>query len=157
MRHSALIACLFAMAACTEQATPPQETPAQETPAQTASPCAFAYWARFFEPKPQTHQTVESIDTPAGTVQAVSLGPLAGEFPKVFMFLLDGESCFTKVVVIGSYESTTQHARETGRIGPNARVFHADLYDGRAHQTLGFFEFPPNYDASKTLALKALK
>lgn len=46
---------------------------------------------------------------------------------------------------VGSYDFTTEFAREAGRIGPEERIFHLDWYAGPLHSTRGFYASLPSY------------
>ena len=61
-------------------------------------------------------------------------------------------------ITLGSYDSTTAIARETGDIGPKERIYHLDAYppDG-SHHTLHFFIKNPGYGKAKALTIEALK
>ena len=57
---------------------------------------------------------------------------------------------------LGSYESTTRIARETGSIGRDERVYHLDWYGDGAHATLGFFRTLISYENSREVVTKSL-
>ena len=58
---------------------------------------------------------------------------------------------------LGSYETTTLIARQTGEIGKDARLYHLDRYDEGAHQTLGFYRELPTYEQVKQDVVGALQ
>jgi tetratricopeptide (TPR) repeat protein len=51
------------------------------------------------------------------------------------------------VISLGSYNTTTEFSRQSGKIGPTDRLFHLDGYavDG-SHRTYGFYLNEPTYD-----------
>ncbi len=120
--------------------------------AQVAAPgeCVMESWGGFLAPEPQTFQRREQIETDAGPVYAIEFGELKGEYAKVFLFLLDGENCFTKAVSFGSYALTNMLAEE-------GRIYHLDLYLPGEHVTLGFFDQPIPYEQAREMAIAALK
>ena len=61
-------------------------------------------------------------------------------------------------ITLGSYDTTTQIARETGSIGNNERLFHLDGYfaDGE-HRTYGFFKGEPEYDGIRKMVVEILE
>ncbi len=123
----------------------------------SAEGCVMDAWERMLAPGFQQHELVERIATDRGPVVVLGFTPLKGEHAKLWIFLLDDGTCFTHAVVAGSYEATTLMARQTGRIGPDARLYHFDLYTGDSHATLGFRETPPGYEEAKRIALEALR
>lgn len=125
------------------------------TPA-AAEDCVMDAWERILAPGFQEHELKEWIGTPAGPVAVLEFGPLAGEHPKLWLFLLDGETCFRRAVVAGSYEATTRFARESGQIGPDERIWHFDLYTGDSHETLGMRAAAPSFEEARAVALEAL-
>ena len=58
---------------------------------------------------------------------------------------------------LGSYETTTLIARETGQIGEDQRLYHLDRYDPRSHSTLGFYREKPDYEAVRKSVVLALE
>jgi hypothetical protein len=61
-------------------------------------------------------------------------------------YLLGPDGRDTARLSLGSYDLTTQAAREAGDIGPNERIYHLDYYAGRTHATYAFFRALPSYD-----------
>ena len=49
-------------------------------------------------------------------------------------------------ISLGSYEVTTQVAREKGEIGPGERIWHLDEVREKSHRALAFFKKEPTYD-----------
>lgn len=123
-------------------------------PALAAESCVLSW--PMLKPAPQKFYKIETPDLPANIV-ALRFGPLEGEFPKLFIFLLDGDECFVKAVVAGSYAATTKGARNAGEIGPEDRMYHLDLYDGASHVTLGFSKVPYTFEQVRDAALRFLK
>ncbi|MGD8912536.1 MAG: hypothetical protein PVI97_19655 [Candidatus Thiodiazotropha sp.] len=61
-------------------------------------------------------------------------------------------------ITLGSYDTTTQVARETGSIGENERLFHLDGYfAGGEHRTYGFFKGEPKYDDIRKMVVEILE
>jgi cytochrome c-type biogenesis protein CcmH/NrfG len=59
-------------------------------------------------------------------------------------------------ISLGSYDFTTNIARELGEIGPNERLFHLDLYRGPEHETYGMFRKEPTYEQTREMVLEVL-
>lgn len=57
---------------------------------------------------------------------------------------------------LGSYDSTTEFARERGELAPDERLYHLDRYEGWTHATYGFLTRPPSYDETRKLVVQAL-
>jgi hypothetical protein len=57
---------------------------------------------------------------------------------------------------LGSYDFTTEPARERGEIGPDERIYHLDWYAGNLHSTLGFYGVLPDYDQVRAHVVAAL-
>jgi len=116
--------------------------------------CADESWAAYLSPGPQTFERREIIAiAPDRNIIAIEFGPLAGDFAKVFMFLEDNGTCYTRVVFVGSYAFTNDMALELGR----ERVYHIDLYEFESHSTLDMRNAPPSYEEARALALNALQ
>jgi hypothetical protein len=61
-------------------------------------------------------------------------------------------------VTLGSYDFTTQIAREAGQIKPDERVYHLDYYRGNEHRTYGLFDVtPPTYDKTRAMVIDIVK
>lgn len=61
-------------------------------------------------------------------------------------------------ISLGSYDFDTQLAREQGRIGKDARMFHMDAYyPGGEHRTYGMYTKEPTYDDTKKTVTGILK
>jgi tetratricopeptide (TPR) repeat protein len=53
-------------------------------------------------------------------------------------------------ISLGSYDTTTQIARETDEIGPEDRIFHLDgYYPNGEHRTFGFYNEEPSYEDTR--------
>ncbi len=122
-----------------------------QIPPNPARICVSQTWARFLTPAPQNPIARETIETEAGMVRVFEFDALKGEFAKLYIFVLFGETCATKAYVIGSYSFTANSGPE------GTRVFHADLYTPQAHFTMGFFDGPPAYADIRGDALEALQ
>jgi tetratricopeptide (TPR) repeat protein len=57
---------------------------------------------------------------------------------------------------LGSYDRTTQVARELGQIGKDARLYHLDWYTERAHATFGFYQTLPAYEQVRADVIAAI-
>ena len=81
------------------------------------------------------------------------MGPIAWKF----YLTKDGEDV-ERFISLGSYDSTTQIAREMGDIGEDDRIYHLDEYwsDG-SHATHGMYKNKPGYDPIKPKVVQILK
>ena len=119
--------------------------------------CVMDSWGRFLAPEPQAATLVEEIKAENGVILAFKFDALAGEYAKVFIFLLDGETCFRRAVSFGSYAMTNTFAVESGDAGPDGRLYHGDLYEPESHSTLGLYDARPTYEEARKIALGILK
>lgn len=58
---------------------------------------------------------------------------------------------------LGSYDSTTEFAREIGTVGKDERFYHLDQYDEGFHATFLFFRELPTYESVRQYVVQALK
>ena len=81
------------------------------------------------------------------------MGPIAWKF----RLTKDGEDV-DRFISLGSYDATTQIAREMGDIEENDRMFHLDEYwlNGN-HSTHGMYKNKPEYDSIKAKVVQILK
>jgi hypothetical protein len=81
----------------------------------------------------------------------------AGEMREFYQFLV-GQPDGTMIgrYSLGSYDATTEVLRETGKIGPEERIYHLDWYDPRGHTTYGFFSRLPSYDETRARVVAAM-
>jgi len=119
--------------------------------------CLIEIWPDFFSPGPQEHRLREKLVTDAGDIYAIDFGPLAGEYPKLYLFFLDHGGCERKALIVGSFNYHTEMARESGEIGPEARRYHLDLFDPDKHTTLEFRTQAPRYEEMREMALNLLR
>ncbi|HAV12076.1 MAG TPA: hypothetical protein DCX06_01085 [Opitutae bacterium] len=81
------------------------------------------------------------------------MGPIAWKF----YLTKDGEAV-DRFISLGSYDATTQIARELGDIGGDDRVFHLDEYWSNGnHATHGIYKNIPEYDPIKAKVVQILK
>lgn len=81
------------------------------------------------------------------------MGPIAWNF----YLTKDGED-IERFISLGTYDTTTQIARELGDIGENDRVFHLDEYwPNGSHATHGMYKNKPDYDLIKAKVVHILK
>ena len=57
---------------------------------------------------------------------------------------------------LGSYDATTQMARELGEIPADARAYHLDKYEGTYHATYVHFKSMPGYDTIRAMVAEAM-
>ncbi len=98
----------------------------------------------------------EQLEIDAGRLIALEYFEIEGEWARKYVFKLHDEDSSLHLfdVSLGSYERMTQLARETGDIGPGERLYHLDGYGPNgSHFTYGFFVTPPDYDATREMAL----
>lgn len=81
------------------------------------------------------------------------MGPIAWKF-----YLTKNNEDIPRFISLGSYDGTTEIARELGDIGKNDRVFHLDEYwsDG-SHSTHGMYKNLPEYEPIKAQVIKILE
>lgn len=60
------------------------------------------------------------------------------------------------ILSLGSYDETTQIAREVGSLGPDQRLFHLDQYQGNSHSTYAMVEGEPDYDTVRQWVVDVL-
>lgn len=149
-----------ALAALATLAAAPAKAQSGAQPAQPASAWVMDHSGRFLTPGAQQAELIERIYLPEGEVLAFRLTPFTGDHAKHFMLMLDDSNCFIKSALIGSYARTqAYHAEKAQAEGiPVTRLYHADLYDGNCHSTLGLREGDaPNYADVRDMLLEALK
>jgi hypothetical protein len=119
--------------------------------------CVIENWPAFLDPGPQKHWVRETLTTDAGEIYAIEFGPLAGEYGKLYMFMLVYGGCEREVMIVGSYDYLTDIARSNGEIGPEERRYHVDLLVPEKHRVLAFRTTPPSYEEMREMALSVLK
>jgi tetratricopeptide (TPR) repeat protein len=60
-------------------------------------------------------------------------------------------------ISLGSYDATTEIARELGEIPKNQRLYHLDEYIDNRHSTYAFFKTKPEYDEVRSVVLSVLQ
>ena len=133
---------------------------APASPAHAEVKCADHHWDAHIKPGPQQTELIERIALDGKQILAFRLAPLAGDYAKLFMMVLDNGHCFEKVATVGAYQVTQEPLKKAlADQGIEAtQVFHADLYDGDQHRTLGVFgPGEPRYEVARKLLLDALK
>lgn len=60
-------------------------------------------------------------------------------------------------ISLGSYDVTTDIARELGEIPKDGRMYHLDEYTDNHHATYGFFKTKPDYDEVRSMVLSVLE
>jgi tetratricopeptide (TPR) repeat protein len=60
-------------------------------------------------------------------------------------------------ISLGSYDSTTEIARELGEIPKSERLYHLDEYTDNQHKTYAFFKSKPDYDEVRSVVLSVLE
>jgi tetratricopeptide (TPR) repeat protein len=81
-----------------------------------------------------------------------------GPWQKYFRFSVlnkKGDEAF--YLSLGSYDVTTEIARELGEIPKNERMYHLDEYGGNLHKTYGLFKAKPEYDQLRRMVLDILE
>ena len=102
----------------------------------------------------------EQFESGGKKVQVYEHFELEGDRPIRYAFVVlkpDGQAADFKIT-LGSYEMTTQIARQTGKIGKDERMFHLDGYypDG-SHRTFGMFRKEPSYEETRVRVVDVLK
>lgn len=95
----------------------------------------------------------------AGKLFVLEYFKMQGERPRKFVIKLQDSATGTPKfdVSLGSYDETTQLARELGDIGADERIYHLDGYaPNGSHYTYVFFSSLPDYEVVRELALKVL-
>jgi len=107
-------------------------------------------WKKFLDPGPQDYQVGEKIDLQKGLmVVGIKFGELKGDFAKKHLFMLYEGKCPLAAVSLGSYAATA--------ILSDGTDYHLDLYEVDTHSTLGFYNEPLSYEATRAIALKHFK
>lgn len=70
--------------------------------------------------------------------------------------VLDSAGQEVSTFSLGSYDSTTQIARELREIPAEGRVYHVDKYASGSHATYGLFNSLPTYDTVRQIVVNAL-
>jgi hypothetical protein len=60
-------------------------------------------------------------------------------------------------ISLGSYDSTTEIARELGEIAKDQRLYHLDEYTESHHKTYAFFKTKPDYEEVRAAVVNALE
>lgn len=58
---------------------------------------------------------------------------------------------------LGSYDLTTNVAREAGEIGKKDRLYHIDYYAPQAHSAVAFYRTMPTYDEARAVIWESLR
>ena len=96
--------------------------------------------------KVDTAFTREQFSVAGKPIMAREFYEMSGEMAVKWSFLvLDEKGKATRRISLGSYDFTTNVARETGEIKPDERLYHLDDYEGPTHRTLGFYKKCPSY------------
>ena len=102
----------------------------------------------------------EQFEAGGKKVQAYEYFELRGERAMRYAFFVmkpDGKQPEHRIT-LGSYEMTTQIAREAGEIGEDERMFHLDgYYEGGEHRTFGMFKKEPTYEATRVRVVQVLE
>jgi tetratricopeptide (TPR) repeat protein len=99
--------------------------------------------------KKMVHYVRDQFTVGAHRVMVFEYFDLSGERALRYRFSVlnekGGEAWF---VSLGSYETTTQIAREQGEIGKDERMFHLDGYfdKGNSHKLYGMYKKEPSYE-----------
>ena len=72
-------------------------------------------------------------------------------------YLLGPDGRDTARFSLGSYDLTTEAARESGDIRPDERLYHLDYYGSRSHATYAFFRKQPGYDEVRAMVVQILR
>lgn len=94
------------------------------------------------------------------TVMALEYFELTPPKGKIYSFVVSapGGAAPDYVVSLGSYESTTQVARQMKEIGPEERLFHLDAYlADNSHETLGMFKKRPGYEEVRNMVTSYMR
>lgn len=70
---------------------------------------------------------------------------------------VDGEGNESFFISLGSYELTTQIARELGEIPKTGRVYHIDRYERKTHKAYAFFKEKPTYETVRKAVVDILQ
>ena len=119
----------------------------------------YDVWRADKELREQGFYIREQSELNNGKLFALEYFELVGERARKFVFKLQDQQTgdLKFEVSLGSYEHTTEFARDSGSIGPDDRRYHMDGYSPNgSHYTYAFFDYEPPYEVAKTIALKAL-
>lgn len=104
----------------TEKPRTLSDKPVSSSSRQRGHTCADQTWRGVFVAKPQTFDVRPDLKIGGRQIRPVVYGPLAGGFGKVYAFYELQGRCVTRALTLGSYERTTQFARSSGHIAPDA-------------------------------------
>jgi tetratricopeptide (TPR) repeat protein len=90
-------------------------------------------------------------------VMVMEFFELEGEWAVRYAFhVLDDKGNSTRRISLGSYDMTTQIARQLGEVGKDERIFHLDGYTTGRHTTFGMFKKEPTYEETREMVVKVL-
>ena len=108
----------------------------------------------------QPHFCREQFEVAGRRVQVYEHFELEGPRALRYAFIVlkpDGREADFRVT-LGSYDITTQIAREQGDVGKDERIFHLDgYYSGGEHRTFGMFKKEPSYEETRGYVVEVLK
>ena len=108
----------------------------------------------------QPHFCREQFEVAGRRVQVYEHFELEGPRALRYAFIVlkpDGREADFRVT-LGSYDITTQIAREQGDVGKDERIFHLDgYYAGGEHRTFGMFKKEPTYEETRGYVVEVLK
>jgi tetratricopeptide (TPR) repeat protein len=82
----------------------------------------------------------------------------SGDRPQFLRFCVLNKKGDTDFYIsLGSYDSTTEIARELGESTGNERLYHLDEYTDNHHATYGFFKTKPDYDEVRPMVVSVLE
>ncbi|MDQ7071659.1 MAG: hypothetical protein Q9M48_13150 [Rhodobacterales bacterium] len=117
--------------------------------------CVLERWGYVLDPYEQDISAIETIETDAGVVRIFEYGALSGDYAKLYIFLLEGTTCFSRAVVVGSFTEVNARLKPAER-GPEGRFFHMGIFTAQRYENLAYFKVRPAFDDMREAALGLL-
>jgi tetratricopeptide (TPR) repeat protein len=81
-----------------------------------------------------------------------------GSKPVYYRFsVVDAKGNESFYISVGSYDSTTEVARELGEVPKTGRLYHLDRYEGKNHQSFVFWKVQPEYEVARKAVVEILE
>ena len=113
-----------------------------------ARDAAVAAWEASDDPevRDRTVFVIETVNVEGTRVRALQRVCLCGEVAKRYVFTIEPAQGASWFITLGSYETTSDYARERQGRPAEWRIWHLDGYAPGIHYTFTFFDQEPDYD-----------